>query len=194
MFRPSSTRNITCGLKAENVGFTINGGRQKVRTDKHGIAFITGISEHRPVNIAIATATIDDPLWIPALEGVRIVPRPGQAMQLDFPIFTSGEIDGTVYLLKDDRTVPAGRVKVEIVSQQGRVIRSTTTEYDGFYVISNIPLGTYTVRVSPEQLNKLNLQAKTDFSSIVISTDDQFESGVDFKLSSKAQDEGLEED
>ena len=178
----------------ENVGFTINGGHHKVRTDKHGIAFITGISEHRPVNIAIATATIDDPLWIPALEGVRIVPRPGQAMQLDFPIFTSGEIDGTVYLLKDDRTVPAGRVKVEIVSQQGRVIRSTTTEYDGFYVISNIPLGTYTVRVSPEQLNKLNLQAKTDFSSVVISTDDLFESGVDFKLSSKAQDEGLEED
>ncbi len=124
---------------------------------------------------------------------MRIVPRPGQAMQLDFPVFTSGEIDGTVYLVKGDRTVPAGRVEVQVVSQQGRVIRSTTTEYDGFYVIGNIPLGDYSVRVSPTQLNKLNLHTEAD-PSVRISADDQFESGVDFKLSEKTQHEGLEED
>jgi hypothetical protein len=165
----------------ENVGFTINGGYQKVRTDKNGIAFLTGITEHRPVNIAVAVATLNDPLWTPALEGMRIVPRPGQAMQLDFPVFSNGEIDGTIYLVKEDRTVPAGRVKVEAVNQQGRVIRSTTTEYDGFYVISNIPPGDYSVRVSPEQLNRLNLQVDAGLP-VVISADDQFKSGIDFDL------------
>jgi hypothetical protein len=112
---------------------------------------------------------------------MRIVPRPGQAMQLDFPVFTSGEIDGTIYLVKNDRTIPAGRVKVEVVSQQGRVVRSATTEYDGFYVISNIPLGNYSVRVSPMQMSELNLHVENE-PSIVISADDQFKSGVDFKL------------
>ncbi len=172
----------------ENVGFTINGGYQKVRTDKNGIAFLTGISEHRPVNIAIATATLDDPLWTPALDGMRIVPRPGQAMQLDFPIFTSGEIDGTAYLVKEDRTIPAGRVKVEAVNKTGQVIRATTTEYDGFYVLTNVPLGDYSVRISPKQLDKLNLTAEV-VSSIKLSAEDQFKSGIDFKLLEEVETE-----
>lgn len=165
----------------EDVGFTLNGGYEKTKTDVNGIAYITGIPEHRPVNLAIKTATLSDPLWTAALDGVRIVPRPGQAMQLDFPIFTNGEIDGTVYLIRGDKEIPAGRVKVEIVDKHGRVIRFATTEYDGFYVISNIPLGEYTVRISPAQLNELNLQVEAE-PLIVISAKDQFESGVDFKL------------
>lgn len=165
----------------ENVGFTINNGHQQIHTNESGIAFITGIVEHVPVNLAIATATLEDPLWTPALEGMRIVPRPGQAMQLDFPIFTSGEIDGTVYLTSNGKTLPAGRVTVEIVDESGRVIKSTTTEYDGFYVISKIPLGKYSIRVSKKQMAKLNLSAETE-PTFEIRANDQFESGVDFTL------------
>jgi hypothetical protein len=109
------------------------------------------------------------------------VPRPGKTIQLDFPIFTSGEIDGTVYLLKGGRTVAAGRVKVEVVNEKGYVIKSVTTEYDGFYVITSVPLGIYTVRISPDQMAELNLRVE-DETGIVISSDDQFKSGIDFKL------------
>ena len=165
----------------ENVGFTVNNGYQKVRTNKSGIAFITGIAEYVPVNLAIATATLEDPLWSPALEGMRIVPRPGQAMQLDFPIFTSGEIDGTVYLAKDGREVPAGRVSIEVVDERGRVIKTATTEYDGFYVISKIPLGNYRIRVSPDQMTRLNLDTAEE-PAFEISAGNQFESGIDFVL------------
>jgi hypothetical protein len=170
----------------ENVGFTINNGYQQVRTNASGIAFITGITEHVPVNLAIATATLEDPLWSPALEGMRIVPRPGQAMQLDFPIFTSGEIDGTVYLARNGREVPAGRVTIEVVDERNRVIKTTTTEYDGFYVISKIPLGEYRIRVSPEQMAKLNL-ATAEEPTFEISADNQFESGIDFVLTQTTQ-------
>ena len=51
----------------EGVGFTINNGYQNTRTNEDGIAFITGIAEHRPVNLAIAEATLEDPLWTPAM-------------------------------------------------------------------------------------------------------------------------------
>jgi hypothetical protein len=165
----------------ENVGFTINNGYQRVRTNESGIAFITGIAEHVPVNLAIATTTLEDPLWSPALEGMRIVPRPGQAMQLDFPVFTSGEIDGTVYLSRNGREVPAGRVTIEVVDERGRVIKTATTEYDGFYVISKIPLGNYRIRASREQLAELGLNA-ADQPSFELSIDNQFESGIDFVL------------
>ena len=165
----------------ENIGFTVNNGYRQVRTNASGIAFMTGLQEYVPVNLAVAIPTLEDPLWSPALEGMRIVPRPGQAMQLDFPIFTSGEIDGTVYLSRNGREVPAGRVRIEVVDERNRVIRSTTTEYDGFYVISKIPLGKYRIRVSREQMGKLNLAARTE-PSFEMTADDQFESGVDFTL------------
>jgi len=168
----------------EGIGFTINGGYEKVKTNENGVAFITGMSEHRVVNLAVNQSTLTDPLWTLPLDGVRIVPRPGQAMQLDFPIFTSGEIDGTVYLSKNNKVVGAGRVKVEVVNELGRVIRSATTEYDGFYVISNIPLGSYSVRVSPGQVSGLGLQVEGDLY-FTITADDQFKSGVDFNLSIK---------
>ena len=165
----------------ENVGFTVNNGYQQVRTNASGIAFMTGLLEYVPVNLAIAIPTLEDPLWSPALEGMRIVPRPGQAMQLDFPVFTSGEIDGTVYLSRNGRTVPAGKVTVEVVDERGRVVRSSTTEYDGFYVISKIPLGKYRIRISQQQMDELNLSATTE-PEIEITANDQFVSGIDFTL------------
>jgi hypothetical protein len=170
----------------ENVGFTINNGYQRIRTNESGIAFITGIAEHVPVNLAIATSTLEDPLWSPALEGMRIVPRPGQAMQLDFPIFTSGEIDGTVYLVRNGREVPAGKVKIEVVDERGRVIKTASTEYDGFYVISNIPLGNYRIRASREQMAELGLTAEEE-PAFELTADNQFESGLDFLLIQSAQ-------
>ncbi|NNL06763.1 MAG: carboxypeptidase regulatory-like domain-containing protein [Gammaproteobacteria bacterium] len=170
----------------ENVGFTVNNGYQQVRTDASGIAFMTGLLEYRPVNLAIAISTLEDPLWSPALPGMRIIPRPGQAMQLDFPVFTSGEIDGTVYLTRNGKTVPAGQVQLEVVDENGRVVKTSITEYDGFYVISKIPLGKYRIRVSRQQIEKLNLSASTE-PEFEITADNQFESGIDFTLIKIAQ-------
>jgi hypothetical protein len=165
----------------KDVGFTLNGGYVKTKTDDDGIAYITSIPEYKPVNLVIKQATLIDPLWTAAIDGMRIVPRPGQAMQLDFPIFTRGEIDGTVSLLKNNKLIGAGRVKVEVVDDAGRVVRSATTEYDGFYVVSDIPLGSYKVRVSPTQMAELGLQAGEDLS-FTLTADDQFESGIDFEV------------
>ncbi len=166
----------------EDVGFTLNNGYIKTKTDENGIAYITGIPEYKPANLAIKKATLSDPLWTAALDGMRIVPRPGQAMQLDFPVFMRGEIDGTVYLVKNNKSIGTGRVKVEVIDKSGQVIRSATTEYDGFYVISNVPLGSYSVRVSPKQIDELGLLAELELP-FSITSDDQFKSGMDFNLS-----------
>jgi hypothetical protein len=165
----------------ENVGFTVNAGYQKVTTNENGIAFITGIPEHKSVDLAIIQSTLEDPMWMAVLDGVRIIPRPGHAMQLDFPIFISGEIDGTAYLVKGDKTIPAGRVDIEVVNEDGNVIRTGKTEYDGFYVISNVPLGQYTVRVSPQQMQKLDLKIEAE-PKVNITAENQFASGIDFNL------------
>jgi hypothetical protein len=122
-----------------------------------------------------------DPLWTTALDGVRIVPRPGHAIQLDFPVFMSGEADGTVYLNKNGKLVGVGRVTVELVDSIGQVIGTTETSYDGFYVMSNIPIGQHWLRISKKQLTELNLNIPND-ESFEITADEPYINGIDFTL------------
>ncbi|MDH5611770.1 MAG: carboxypeptidase-like regulatory domain-containing protein [Gammaproteobacteria bacterium] len=164
-----------------DIGVRLNGGYNKGRSDEEGILFLTGITAHNSTNVVIAPETLTDPLWTVALEGIQVVPRPGHAIQVDFPIFTTGEIDGTVSLLKDGRTNGVGRVIVELVDQKNRVVATTETAYDGFYILSKIPLGEYHVRVSEKQLSTLGLRPLSE-ETVTVKADDPYVNGIDFTL------------
>ena len=164
-----------------DIGFRLNNGYSPLRTDDDGIGFLTGLPAHQPLNLSIAPETVTDPLWTVALDGMRVIPRPGHSMQLDFPIFISGEIDGTVYVSRDGKEFGAGRVIVELVDLDGNLVQTTTTAYDGFYVMSKIPIGDYRLRVSSRQLAELGLiSGKTE--SFSITADELFVNGLDFTL------------
>jgi len=165
----------------EDIGVRVNNGYNKERSDEDGILFLTGLPAHNPTNIIIAPGTLSDPLWTPALDGVRVIPRPGHAIEIDFPIFTTGEIDGTVELVKNGRQFGVGNVTVELVDQNNHVISSTETAYDGFYILSHIPMGEYSVRISKRQLDKLGLTSPNE-ERITINGDEPFINGVDFIL------------
>ncbi|MEM7563553.1 MAG: carboxypeptidase-like regulatory domain-containing protein [Pseudomonadota bacterium] len=166
------------------MGFRLNGGYNPARSNDEGIVFLTGLPAHQKLNIAIAPETIADPLWSMSQEGVQVVPRPGRAIALEFPIFVTGEIDGTVYLARDDREFGVGRVNVELVDLDGNVVQSTLTAYDGFFVVSKIPVGDYYLRISPDQQQSLGLVAdEPEFFSIT--TDNLFLNGIDFVLREK---------
>jgi len=164
-----------------DIGFRVGGGFNNLRTDEDGIAFLTGLPVHQSMSITIAPETITDPLWTVALDGVSVVPRPGHAIQLDFPIFISGEIDGTVYVERDGRQFGAGRVIIELLDADDRVVRTASTAYDGFYVMSKIPFGEYRLRVSDKQQIDLGQVAKT-IDNLSINNESLFKSGLDFIL------------
>jgi len=168
----------------ENVGFRLNNGYIGAKTGEDGIAFITGIQPYQDVDVVIAPESLQDPLWNTALDGINVVPRPGHTILLDFPVFMSGEIDGSVYLSKNGQTFGVGKVKVELVDEYGRVLKSAETAYDGFYIISKIPVGKYQLRISKSQIDKLKLKAVTE-EVVEISTDDPFQSGFDFTVESR---------
>ncbi len=164
-----------------DIGFRLNGGYNALRTDENGIGFLTGLPVHQPINLSIAPETIVDPLWTVALEGMSVVPRQGHSIKLDFPVFISGEIDGTVYLDKDGSLFGVGRVLVELLDADDRIVKTASTAYDGFYIINNIPMGQYYLRVSAQQLSELGLDS--DKSEIfTISAEDIFLNGFDFVL------------
>ena len=168
-------------LALPDIAFKINNGYQSVVTNDNGTAFLTGIPPYRPINITIAQESISDPLWTPAIEGIQTIARPGHTIKLDFPIFMSGEIDGTIYLKKKDKTLSVGNVIIELIDQNQHIIKTTKSAYDGFYILSNIPIGEYYLQISDKYLENKNLHIE-EAQAVKISTEKLFLSGRNFTL------------
>jgi hypothetical protein len=93
-------------------------------------------------------------LWTAAFDAYRVVPRPGTAIVLDYPLFETSQIDGTVHVPSGS---PAG-LKVELVSSEGQVVAFARTAFDGYYLLQGVLPGAYTLRVSAESLSAHQLQ------------------------------------
>ena len=165
----------------EKARFRINGSVAKDETDKDGVVFITSLQAHNTTDVGLALESLEDPTWTPAIEGVRLVPRPGGVSTIDFPVIETGEIDGTVYFKRNGRFTTTGNVELQLINEQGKIVDTTSTAFDGFYVFTVVPDGKYLVRVSPAQIEKLELDEVRPVE-VRVSRQKQFVSGINFAV------------
>ena len=142
-------------------GFLLGGAGNLARTNDAGEAFLPNLAPYQGLDVALAASTLEDPFWKPAREGVRIVPRPGKTAVVDFPVVISGEIAGTVYLERDGKNREASGVELELVDHHGVVVKRVTSAFDGFYDITEIRPGGYTLRVTAEHVRRLRVVARS---------------------------------
>jgi len=140
-------------------GFLLNGAGNLARTDGTGGVFLPNLPPYQNLDLAVATSTLEDPFWKPAREGVRIVPRPGKTAVIDFPVVISGEITGTIYLVRDGKPREASGVELELVDERGSIAKKVKSGYDGFYDITEIRPGGYTLSVTAEDVRRLRVVA-----------------------------------
>ncbi len=168
------------------VNININGGKSPYETDENGVAYISSLQPYREIDLDVALDTLEDPFWLPSKKGVRVDLRPGHVMQLDFPIVQTGEIDGTAYVNFGDIEREASGVIIELIDKDGKLIQSVKSAYDGFFLLQKLPMGSYQLRVSSEQVEELGLQSIKPVN-ITISNDKQMINGQDFILFKKLQ-------
>ncbi len=152
----------------ENVGFLVDSRKSEEKTDSTGTAFLPRLAPNIPANISISQTTLEDILWIPAHKGTRVVPRPGYPVELEFPVWGTGEVSGMVYSMQNGIRKNASGIVIEALDKDGNVIAKKISEYDGFYVIDKIPPGGCTLRVSPEQAARFGVSVpsrKIDINS-----------------------------
>lgn len=164
-----------------NVAFTVNGSRAPGMSDEAGIAWLDRLPTRQHVDIAVDSQTLEDPYWAPARKGVRMLPRPGQAVELDFPVILTSEIDGTVSLRDGATKRPIGDVVIELLDLQRKLLSTTKTGPDGYYIVAPVTQGRYYVRVSPSQLRESGLN-DPGMREITVLPDGKFVSGIDFLL------------
>jgi hypothetical protein len=166
-----------------NAGFLLNGGGRHPRlTDADGVALLNRLAPGRYADIALDPATLEDPQWKPLTPGVRVLPRPGRVEQLEFPVVLTSEVEGTVRLLDaQGRRRGIGEAQVELVDDQGRVIATTTSSADGYYLFHQVLPGALQLRIAPAQAAKLGLQGVLE-RGIVVPANGDFLSGQDLEL------------
>jgi hypothetical protein len=114
-------------------------------TDAKGQTIIDGLQPFQPILIGIDGSTLSDPFMQPASDGIVVVPRPGVAMRIELPLVAAGEISGS---LRRENAGQLSGVEIELVNAAGRVIKSTRSEYDGYFLFESVPYGRYTMRIA----------------------------------------------
>lgn len=143
---------------------------RQLQTDANGIALFNNMTRLRLTDVFVAKDSLKDPAWIPGFEGVSILPREGYVAQIDFPIHSSGEIDGTVYAnvvsspdawadSEGSKALPVAlrNMKLKLYNDKGEVEQTVTTDLGGFYYFAQIPPGRYFMILDEESATLKNV-------------------------------------
>ncbi|PKG37799.1 SPOR domain-containing protein [Psychromonas sp. Urea-02u-13] len=145
--------NLLEGVKVK----AVQGYRQE-NTNEDGIAVLTNLPDGKRTDIIIDPKTVEDPFMIPATPGVSITGRKGFIDVLDIPMVNAGELDGTVYL-KDKRgnDIAGAYLNIHLHNEKGDLVASTETEFDGYYLFTDLVPGKYTASIDIEDIKRKNL-------------------------------------
>ncbi len=125
-------------------------------TDKNGRAFIDGLEPYQPVLIGIDASSLPDPFVQPATSGIVVTPRPGVPITIELPLVAAGEISGT---LQREGGKKLSGVEIQLLDKSGRVVKSTRSEYDGYFLFEFVPYGKYSLRVAGTSATIVGVEA-----------------------------------
>lgn len=166
----------------DDVGFIVGG--RKVPAEGNKDVYTTGVGTFVPVPVEVDLATVEDPFWQPKEKGYNAVVRPGVVMQMDYPIIVTTEIDGTVYLEQRGKLKAMSRVSIELVNKEGKVVSETKSEFDGFYILSNVIPGDYKIRIIEKHLESLGV-INNPVVDVQIKPNSDVMSGIDIIMKDK---------
>jgi hypothetical protein len=140
-------------------GVRVRAGFNTTLSDSSGRYRIWDLPAFEPVLVAVDTATLASPLWIPAYGSMSVETGPNRFRSVDIPIVPGGVIEGQVVRQTVDSTVaiPGARL---LLRRHGssQTARLVTFSDGGFYLLGVKP-GEYELSVEPSVLARLGLSA-----------------------------------
>ena len=126
----------------------------RAQTNTDGVAQLVSLGSGRLTDVMVDSSTLPGADLMVRFDGNSIRPRPGNVVELDFPVVRAGVIEGTVTEVRAGARVPAGGVIVEVIDAMGELFESRLTASDGLYVFDAVPLGVYTVRIGGQRSDR----------------------------------------
>ena len=159
-------------------------------TDKTGVAMLSSMTNNVRTDIVLDRRSLEDPFLINAIPGVSVTPRAGHLDVLDFPVVQSGELEGVVYLsnASGDEEV-ATYAPIRLYDSKGNEVNSTVTEFDGYYLFTDLLPDDYQMRIDASYLEKKNLRGGK-VMEVSLANAGEIVNGADFTLQEREAAEG----
>jgi len=140
----------------------IQAGNRPTKSDEEGEALVTGLGDGAKARIRVDPDSIDDPYLATPADAIEVVPHPGQVTLVNYPLQSLGEVALKVMLVRQGLP-PRGlsALQLQLLSDQGAVIAEGRSEFDGTVIFDRLPHGDYTVRIAPEQAERLKLKLES---------------------------------
>ena len=151
----------------ENVSFKTRQKSKKAKTNKEGIAALSGLPRGSSITVELESETIPDIYLKPAMEYFDIIPRSGISEYIDVPFTLFGEIEGFV---SEEKDVSAKGIIVSLYNKDNEIIDTTRTEFDGYYLFSEVPLGAYIIVAGKEKKTEIKVEI-TNENNLILGTD-----------------------
>jgi hypothetical protein len=114
-------------------------------TDSAGSVMAGGFNTFAPIAIGVDSSTLSDPMLVPRKALQVVVPRPGVPAEVDIALVGGGSVEGA--LVKSGGIGFEG-VDLELVDAAGKVVATTQTDFDGFFLFERVPYGAYRLRAA----------------------------------------------
>jgi hypothetical protein len=114
-------------------------------TNAKGIVTVAGLTPYAPVAVGIDESSLSDPMLVPKTALQVVVPRPGVAADVQIGLVGGGDIEGSV--VKSGGLGFEG-LDIELVDASGKVVGTTRTDFDGFFLFERVAYGHYTIRIA----------------------------------------------
>lgn len=139
----------------EGVGFEGNSIWRNAFTNHEGMARV--ITNHPVQSLSINPSTLPDPYMLADDHQVDIATHSGGVNHVALPVNTVNDVEGSVYIVGQNSSRGAANLLINIVNQHNKVIMQTRTENDGYFYVTQLPPGNYTLSLDETFLARNHL-------------------------------------
>ena len=153
---------------ATGLNVRLNGGRT-LRGVSDSLIRIVELEPYTSYLMQLDESSLENIAWRLEHKTKSIYIDPNQFKVVEIPVLPMGEVSGTVYLERDGRQRPLGRVLINIYHDDGRLFTQTMTEPDGYFINMQLPPGNYYLTPDIDQLKRMGVttdQDRIDFEVI----------------------------
>jgi hypothetical protein len=114
-------------------------------TNGRGSVMIAGLTPFTPMTVGVDESSLSDPMLVPKKALQVVIPRPGVPAEVEIGLVGGGDIEGAI--VKDGGRGFEG-LDLELLDPSGRVVSTTRTDFDGFFLFERVAYGHYSIRVA----------------------------------------------
>jgi hypothetical protein len=145
------------GEPLEKDAVVTTGTRQSEKpTDAKGSVTVGGLAPFQPIAVGVDVTSLADPMLTPRKALQVVVPRPGVPADVQIGLVGGGDVEGA--LIKSGGLGFEG-VGLELVDASGKVVGTTMTDFDGFFLFERAAYGSYTIRVAKDSASAAKINA-----------------------------------